>query len=87
MYIDNTELTIKIESFGAIKLQLPQSLILRCPVNTSVKVVLEMLIELYPQASDLIERCACAIEDDLIGRQTKLVNNITLVLLSPVAGG
>ena len=41
----------------------------------------------YPDATQAIERCACAIGEDIISRQTYLSQNCTLVLLSPVAGG
>jgi sulfur carrier protein ThiS len=35
----------------------------------------------------MLERCACAVGEDIIPRQTALTQDSILVLLSPVAGG
>jgi molybdopterin synthase sulfur carrier subunit len=42
---------------------------------------------LYPEAKTLIERCACAVGEDIIPRHFVIEHAMTLVLLSPVAGG
>lgn len=81
------ELTIKIEAFGAVEKLLPQNLAFNVYVDTLVKDVIDQLKLQYPQASDMIDRCACAIEENIISRQDLLKHNCTVVLLSPVAGG
>lgn len=78
---------IKIEAFGAIERQLPADLNLQCESEIQVSEVLNQLLSLYPDIQPMLERCACAIGEDIISRQTILSRDCTLVLLSPVAGG
>lgn len=78
---------IKIESFGAIEKLLPQNLSIICPINILVKDVLDQIVTLHPECRQAMEKCACAIEDNVITRQSALSEPCTLVLLSPVAGG
>lgn len=78
---------IKIEAFGAVARQLPQHVEIICKLNSTIGEVLAQLEQDYPAAFAMIERCACAIGEDIIPRQTRLHSNNTLVLLSPVAGG
>lgn len=80
-------ITVTIESFGAIKTQLPDFLQQQCMVGSSVLDLLQQLADHYPQSATLLDRCACAIDADLISRETILNTNTKLVLLSPVAGG
>jgi molybdopterin converting factor small subunit len=81
------QIKIKIEAFGAVERQLPQNLEIICSPNSTVSEVLDRVTQQYPAASAMIERCACAIGEDIISRQSKLNSDSTLVLLSPVAGG
>ena len=81
------QMKIKIDAFGVVGRQLPQDLEIICPINSRVSAVLDQVGQDYPQAMLMIERCACAIGEDIISRQTKLESDTTLVLLSPVAGG
>ena len=81
------QIKIKIEAFGAVERQLPQNLEIICSPNSTVSEVLDRVTQQYPAASAMIERCACAIGEDIISRQTPLNADTTLVLLSPVAGG
>lgn len=81
------QIKIKIEAFGAVERQLPQNLEIVCSVNSTVSEVLTQVGQDYPTAFAMIERCACAIGEDIISRQNKLDSDSTLVLLSPVAGG
>jgi sulfur carrier protein ThiS len=81
------QIKIKIEAFGAVERQLPQNLEIICSPNSTVSEVLDRVTQQYPAASAMIERCACAIGEDIIPRQSKLNSDSTLVLLSPVAGG
>ena len=81
------QIKIKIEAFGAVERQLPQNLEIICSPNSTVSEVLDRVTQQYPAASAMIERCACAIGEDIILRQSKLDSDSTLVLLSPVAGG
>ena len=83
----NNLIRVKIEAFGAIERQLPPNLMLQCESDSSVTVVLKGLVAQYPAVHGLLERCACAIGEDIISRQTILSRDCTLVLLSPVAGG
>ena len=78
---------IKIEAFGAIERQIPADLNLQCESEIQVSEVLNQLLSLYPDIQPMLERCACAIGEDIIPRQTILSRDCTLVLLSPVAGG
>lgn len=78
---------IKIEAYGAIERQLPSSLVLDYPTEILVGDVLDQMIEQFPQAEKALDRCACAIGEDIVPRQATLKQNCTLVLLSPVAGG
>ncbi|NNH87601.1 MoaD/ThiS family protein [Acinetobacter terrae] len=81
------QIKIKIEAFGAVERQLPQNLEIVRSVNITVSDVLTQVGQDYPEAFAMIERCACAIGEDIISRQTLLNSDTTLVLLSPVAGG
>ncbi|MDH1801284.1 MoaD/ThiS family protein [Acinetobacter johnsonii] len=83
----NNVIRVKIEAFGAIERQLPRNLMLQCESDSSVTVVLKGLVAQYPDVHTVLERCACAIGEDIIPRQTILSRDCTLVLLSPVAGG
>lgn len=55
--------------------------------NSLITDVLDQIKICYPSASDLLERCACAIGEDIVARQSRLAQDSTLVLLSPVARG
>lgn len=78
---------IKIETFGAIERLLPKILAVEFAKNCQVKEVLDDIVQHYPEASQAMEKCACAIGEDIVTRQTILATSCTLVLLSPVAGG
>ena len=78
---------IKIEAFGAIERQIPADLNLQCESEIQVSEVLNQLLSLYPDIQPMLERCACAIGEDIISRQNVLNRDSTRVLLSPVAGG
>lgn len=78
---------IKIEAFGAIERQLPADLNLQCESEIQVSEVLNQLLSIYPDIQPILERCACAIGENIISRQSVLNRDSTLVLLSPVAGG
>ena len=80
-------MNIKIESFGAIQRLLPEHLSLQHTVECSIDDVLAQVIRLYPDAHHLLERCACAIGEDIVCRDKILHRDTVIVLLSPVAGG
>lgn len=82
-----SKIKIKIDAFGAVERQLAPNLEMVCPINSTVATVLDQVGQEYPEAKAMIERCACAIGEDIISRQRKLNSDTTLVLLSPVAGG
>lgn len=81
------QLKIKIEAFGAIQKQLPEHLEILCDVHRDVLGILNQIGHQYPSSISMLERCACAIGEDIISRQTRIDRDLTLVLLSPVAGG
>lgn len=82
-----TAIEIIVEGYGAIERKLPPQLVLHYSDEILVSDVLTEVIQKYPDAQKAIERCACAMGEDIISRQTKLTHPCTLVLLSPVAGG
>jgi len=82
-----SQIKIKIEAFGAVERQLPANLEMICSPYSTVAQVLAQVGQEYPAAFTMIERCACAIGEDIISRQTQFHADTTLVLLSPVAGG
>ena len=81
------DIHIKIEAYGAIEKHLPAELSLSCVPNSLIADVLDQIKIRYPSASDLLKRCACAIGEDIVARQSQLAQDSTLVLFSPVAGG
>ena len=78
---------IKIEAFGAIERLLPKELAFEFAENQTIEEVLSHIVMLYPEATKAMDKCACAIGEDIVIRQTPLDQSCTLVLLSPVAGG
>ena len=82
-----SNIQIKIEAFGAIERQLPSDLILQCDASSCIADVLAQVELLYPHTQKMLERCACAIGEDIVSRQMLLNHDSTLVMLSPVAGG
>ena len=78
---------VKIEAFGAIQRLLPEDLCLQCTAKSTVADVLENIVQAYPEAYSLLERCACAMGEDMMSRTTVLAEDTVIVLLSPVAGG
>ncbi len=80
-------LKIKIEAFGAIERTLPPALEMLCSSGQSVGDVLDQVAQNYPESNALLQRCACAIGENIIPRQATFQTDSTLVLLSPVAGG
>lgn len=78
---------VKIECFGAIERLLPTDLTLQCESEMRISDILDYVVRAYPHAGNMLERCACAMGEDIIPRQTLLTADSTVVLLSPVAGG
>ncbi|MCJ8161184.1 MoaD/ThiS family protein [Acinetobacter zhairhuonensis] len=83
----SSTIQIQIEAYGAVEKLLPSNLVIQTPLHSDIGAVLTQLAELYPEAKTLIERCACAIGEDIVARHTTIQQAMTLVLLSPVAGG
>lgn len=81
------EIQIEIESYGAVERLIPKDLILLCNENNSVAEVLKQISDQFPDCLSILDRCACAIGDEIIPRHQRLNSHCTLVLLSPVAGG
>ena len=81
------KIQIKIETYGAIERLLPKDLIFSCVESSMVLEILQQISDQYPDCSSLLEKCACAIGEEILPRRHRLTNHCTLVLLSPVAGG
>lgn len=81
------DILIQIEAFGAVKQALPETVQMQCLPGTAIADLLLQLNHSYPAAAALVERCACAIGEDIVPRQQTLQHSTKLVLLSPVAGG
>ncbi|TCB79129.1 MoaD/ThiS family protein [Acinetobacter sp. ANC 4173] len=87
MLQSNSTIQIKIEAYGAVEKLLPANLVIYSPPHSDIGAALSQVITLYPEAKNLIERCACAVGEDIIPRHSIIEHAMTLVLLSPVAGG
>lgn len=83
----NSTVQIRIEAYGAVEKLLPSNLVIQSPLHTDIGSALNQVATLYPEAKVLIERCACAVGEDILPRHTRIHHELTLVLLSPVAGG
>lgn len=83
----HSKITIHIEAFGAVERQISENLSFQFDSEIQIAQVLDRIVEIYPQVVDMLDRCACALGEDIVPRQTRLTTNSTLVLLSPVAGG
>lgn len=81
------DIKIKIETYGAVERHLPADLIFTCAENILVSEVLKQISDQYPDSLRVLDRCACAIGDEIIPRRHALKTSCTIVLLSPVAGG
>lgn len=81
------QIEIRVQAYGAVERLLPQQLSIFCDVSSAISEVLSQVQQVFPDAEQAIERCACAIGEDIVLRQTRLYRDTQLVLLSPVAGG
>ncbi|MCF9035326.1 MoaD/ThiS family protein [Acinetobacter nectaris] len=81
------KITVIIESYGMVKTVLPSTLKIRCDRGEDINTILDKITEEYSNSAPFLEKCACAIGEDIISRETKLYKDSTLVFLSPVAGG
>lgn len=81
------QIEIKVQCFGAVERALPQDLSVFCELSSPISYVLKQVQIDYPEAEQAIERCACAIGEDIVLRNKRLYQDTQLVLLSPVAGG
>lgn len=79
---------ITFEFYGRLERlanQSEMSLSLNTPI--SLEIALQQLAALKPEIHDNLERCACAIGDELVSRATLVEANTRIALLPPVAGG
>jgi molybdopterin converting factor small subunit len=62
---------------------------LSLPIETPIVLeqALKQLAEVKPDLSENLERCACAIGDELVSRSMLVEANTRVALLPPVAGG
>lgn len=81
------KIQIQIDCYGAVEKLLPHNLVINIKKDILIKAFIEELKTLYPKANEMLEHCACAVEDRIVSRQEYLSEDCTLVLLSPVAGG
>lgn len=78
---------VKIEAFGAIERLLPKPLQFEFAKESLILDILNHIVDRFPDATKAMDKCACAIDEDIVSRQTVLYSSCTVVLLSPVAGG
>ena len=71
---------IIIEAFGAIERLLPKELAFEFAENQTIEEVLSHIVMLYPEATKAMDKCACAIGEDIVIRQTPLDQSCNLVL-------
>lgn len=79
---------ITFEFYGRLERLANQSEIgLKLNTPVSLETALQQLAELKPDLSENLERCACAIGDELVSRSMLVEANTRVALLPPVAGG
>ncbi|TEU30717.1 MoaD/ThiS family protein [Alkanindiges illinoisensis] len=79
---------ITFEFYGRLERLAHQSEIsLKLNTPVSIENALQQLAELKPDLSENLERCACAIGDELVSRSMLVDANTRVALLPPVAGG
>lgn len=79
---------ITFEFYGRLERLAHQSeIILKLNTPVSLETALQQLAELKPDLSENLERCACAIGDELVSRSMLVEANTRVALLPPVAGG
>lgn len=79
---------ITFEFYGRLERLANQSEIgLKLNTPVSIENALQQLAELKPDLSENLERCACAIGDELVSRSMLVDANTRVALLPPVAGG
>ena len=79
---------ITFEFYGRLERLANQSEIgLKLNTPVSLETALQQLAELKPDLSENLERCACAIGDELVSRSMLVDANTRVALLPPVAGG
>jgi molybdopterin synthase sulfur carrier subunit len=80
--------TITFEFYGRLEsLAQASQLALELPLPISIEQAIQQLAEQKPEISTNLERCACAIGDELVSRSTLLESESRIALLPPVAGG
>lgn len=79
---------ITFEFYGRLERLAQQSEIsVSLPTPILLEQALQQLTALKPDLTENLERCACAIGDELVSRSTLLEANTRVALLPPVAGG
>lgn len=79
---------IIFEFYGRLgKLANQQEFVLDTETPVILEQALKVLACLKPNIHDNLERCACAIGDELVARSTLVNANTRIALLPPVAGG
>lgn len=85
--LTHAKIVIYIEAFGAVEREIDENLSFEFDAEIPIAQVLDCIAQAYPLAEEMLDRCACAVGEDIVPRQTVLKTDTTLVLLSPVAGG
>ena len=81
-------MNIQFECFGVLqRLCSDQPITISVPSGSTVDDALDLLAERFPEASDALERVACAVGDQILPRRSLLEGDTTVALLPPVAGG
>jgi molybdopterin converting factor small subunit len=81
-------MNIQFECFGILqRLCSDQPITLTVPPGSTLDDALDQLAERFPEASEALERVACAVGDQILPRRSLLEGDTTVALLPPVAGG
>lgn len=81
-------MNIDIECFGvAARLSGARRHQLSLPAPATVRDALDALAAQFPELVQALPNCACAVGDDIVPRDHRLVDGDALALLPPVSGG
>lgn len=80
--------TVTFEFYGRLEsLAKTNQYKIELPLPLSIEQAIQHLAEQKPEITMNLERCACAIGDELVSRSTMLNADTRIALLPPVAGG
>lgn len=78
---------INILFFGVLKRFFGESILLSVENKSSIETVINMLIELNPEAADFLKSCQFAVNSNIIDAKYVITEKCELALLPPFSGG